>query len=174
MTELDDPMRLVKRGNPLAERPVLAVGVLCGVFLIGAIAMGRQGASDMKQNEVAQEPDATLAPADKAAEDAIRGLQDRERPLYEQPLTGPELSESPDFPVDRYLSSQSEVDPSRADEALRHALTASSKIEMQHLERVGDSAPRAEPYFGEDSSHLGGGLRSAELEALRELAVDRD
>ena len=52
-------------------------------------------------------------------------------PLYEQPLAGPELSESNDFPVDRYLSPRSEVDPSRAEEALRQALTASSKIEMQ-------------------------------------------
>ena len=135
MTELDDPVRLVKRGNPLAQRPVLAVGVLCGVFLIGAIAMGRQGASETKQDEVAQEPDVTLAPADKAAEEAIRGLQDRERPLYEQPLTGPELSESHDFPVDRYFSPRSEVDPSRAEEALHQALTASSKIEMQALRK---------------------------------------
>ena len=36
MTELDDPVRLVKKGNPLAQRPVLAVGVLCGVLLIVA------------------------------------------------------------------------------------------------------------------------------------------
>ena len=118
--------------------------------------------------------DVTLAPADKAAEEAIRGLQDRERALYEQPLTGPELSGSDDFPVEPYLSPRSEVDPSRAEEALRQALTSSSKIEMQHRERIDDSAPPAEPYFGEESSHLGGGLRSAELEALRELAGGRD
>ena len=65
--------------------------------------------------------------------------------------------------MDRYLSPRSEVDPSRAEEALRQALTASSKIEMQHRERIDDSAPPAEPYFGEESSHLGGGpaLRGA-------------
>ena len=116
----------------------------------------------------------TLAPADKAAEEAIRGLQDRERALYEQPLTGPELSGSDDFPVEPYLSPRSEVDPSRAEEALRQALTSSSKIEMQHRERIDDSAQPAEPHFGEESSHLGGGLRSAELEALHELAGGRD
>jgi len=174
MTELDDPVRLVKKGNPLAQRPVLAVGVLCGVLLIVGIAMGRDGVRDADQEEVAQGPDATLAPADHAAEEAIRGLQDRERALYEQPLAGPELSESEDFPVDRYFSSRSEVDPSRAEETLRQALTASSKIEMQDFERIDDSAPPAEPSFGEDGSHLGGDPRLAELEALRELAGGRD
>jgi type IV secretion system protein VirB10 len=174
MTELDDPVRLVKKGNPLAQRPVLAVGVICGVLLIVGIAMGRDGVRDADQEEVAQGPDATLAPADNAAEEAIRGLQDWERALYEQPLAGPELSESEDFPVDRYFSSRSEVDPSRAEETLRQALTASSKIEMQDFTRIDDSAPPPEPSFGEDGSHLGGDPRLAELEALRELAGGRD
>jgi len=174
MTELDDPVRLVKKGNPLAQRPVLAVGVLCGVLLVGAIAMGREGAREAEQEEADDGSEVTLAPADKAAEEAIRGLQDRERALYEQPLTGPELSGSNDFPVEPYLSPRSEFDPSRAEEALRQALTSSSKIEMQPRERIDDSAPRTEPHFGEESSHLGGGLRSAELEALQQLAGGRD
>ena len=174
MTELDDPVRLVKKGNPLAQRPVLAVGVLCGVLLVGAIAMGREGAREANQDEADEVSDVTLAPADKAAEEAIRGLQDRERALYEQPLTGPELSGSDDFPVEPYLSPRSEVDPSRAEEALRQALTSSSKIEMQHRERIDDLAQSVEPHFGEESSHLGGGLRSAELEALQQLAGGRD
>ena len=174
MTELDDPVRLVNRGNPLAQRPVLAVGVLCCVPLIVAIAMGRQGASETKQDETAQEPDVTLAPADKAAEEAIRSLQDRERPLYERPLTGPELSESHDFPVDRYFSPGSEVDPSRAEEALRQALTASSKIEVQGYGIIEDFDPPMERSFDEDSSHPAGAPRLAELEALRELAGGRD
>ena len=172
MTELDDPVRLLKKGNPLAQRPVLAVGVLCGVLLIVGIAMGRQGARDADQEEVAQGPDATLAPADNAAEEAIRGLQDRERALYEQPLTGPELSESHDFPVDRYFSPQSEVDPSRAEEALHQALTASSKIEMQAVGRIEDFDSPTEHVLSEDNSHLG--PRLAELEALRDLAGGRD
>jgi type IV secretion system protein VirB10 len=174
MTELDDPVRLVKRGNPLAQRPVLAVGVVCGVFLLGAIAMGRQGASETKQNEMPQEPDIALAPADKAAEEAIRGLQDRERALYEQPLTGPKLSESHDFPVDRYFSPREEVDPTRAEESLRQALAASSKIEVEGSRRIEDFGPPTERSFGEDSSHLDGDPRMAELEALRELAGGRD
>jgi type IV secretion system protein VirB10 len=174
MTELDDPVRLVKKGNPLSQRPVLAVGVVCGVLLIAAIAMGREGARNAKQDEAAHGSDVTLAPADRAAEEAIRGLQDRARALYEQPLTGPELSESNNFPVGPHLNPRSAVDPSRAEEALRQALTASSKIELQHRERIDDSAQPAGPYFGEDSSHLGGSPRLAELEALRALAGGRD
>jgi type IV secretion system protein VirB10 len=174
MTELDDPVRLVKTGNPLAQRPVLAAGVLCGVLLVVAIAQGREGAREAAEEETDEVSDVALAPADKAAEEAIRGLQHRERALYEQPLSGPELSESHDFPVDRYLSPRSDVDPSRAEEALRQALTASSKIDVQRRERVGDLPVAGEPSFGEASSHLGGGLRSAELEALRELAGGRD
>ena len=77
MTELDDPVRLVKKGNPLAQRPVLAVGVLCGVLLVVGIAMGREGARETNQDEADEVSDAALAPADQAAEEAIRGLQDR-------------------------------------------------------------------------------------------------
>ncbi|MBT8470867.1 MAG: hypothetical protein KJN97_19130, partial [Deltaproteobacteria bacterium] len=64
MTELDDPVRLVKKGNPLAQRPVLAVGVLCGVLLVGAIATGRDGAREANQDQTDEVSDVTLAPAD--------------------------------------------------------------------------------------------------------------
>ena len=63
MTELDDPVRLVKKGNPLAQRPVLAVGVLCGVLLVVGIAMGREGARETNQDEADEVSDAALAPA---------------------------------------------------------------------------------------------------------------
>jgi len=174
MTELDDPVRLVKTGNPLAQRPVLAMGVLCGVVLVIAIAMGREGAREATQEEADEVSNAVLAPADEAAEEAIRGLQHRDQALYEQPLSGPELSESHDFPVDRYPSPRSDVDPSRTEEALRQALTASSRIEMRRSETMGDLPAPSEPYSDGDRHGLASDPRLAELEALRQLTAGHD
>ena len=127
MTEVDsDPVALQKRSHPLAQRPLLAAVVVCSALVIGAIAMARSGAEHAtEQSETDLEPVA-LGPADQAAEEVIRGLQEEELPLYEQPLDGPPLEIPPYAPPPL-----AQIDKTGAEEQLEQALVAPSRVEFQ-------------------------------------------
>ena len=92
MTEIDsDPVALKKSTHPLAQRPLIASVTVCSALLIGAIAMARSGATKVAEEQEDVAEPLVLGPADQAAEEVIRGMQQEETPLYEQPLEGPAL-----------------------------------------------------------------------------------
>lgn len=126
MTEVDsDPVALQRSSRPLAQRPLLAAVVLLSALLLGAIAMARSGAEHATEDSEPRPEPISLGPADQAAEEVIRSMQNEETPLYEQSLEGPALQAPP------YEPPLSHVEKTPAQEQLEQALVAPSRVEFQ-------------------------------------------
>ena len=129
MTEIDDdPVALQKSTHPLAQRPLLVAVAACSALLIGAIGLARSGANEATTEPESESDRGVLGPADQAAEEVIRGMQEQEAPLYEQALEGPDLK-APEWPAYE-APPLAQIEKSAAEEQLEQALVAPSRIDF--------------------------------------------
>lgn len=124
-----DPSRLRKKPRPLPQRTTVAVAILVIAMGVSALVTVRFGQSAPADGTVADDDSFTLRPATREGEEVLRELQRVERPLYEQPLSGPPLQELP--PRGDLGFGSPRVDETReAEDALLKALRAPTAIDF--------------------------------------------
>jgi type IV secretory pathway VirB10-like protein len=129
MIEVDDDPVALKSSHPLARRPLLAAVTVGSALLLAAIAMARSGARKVQEESLPETETIVTGPAEQAAEEVIRGMEEKELPVFEQPLGGPALEEPE---REAYQPPPlADIEPSAAEEELKKALSAPSKIAFE-------------------------------------------
>lgn len=124
-----DPSRLRKKPRPLPQRTTVAVALLVIAMVVSALVTARSGLSAPTDGTVAGDDSFMLRPATREGEEVLRELQSVERPLYEQPLSGPPLQELP--PREALNFGPAHLDErSDAEDALLKALHAPTAIDF--------------------------------------------
>lgn len=124
-----DPSRLRRKLRPLPQRTTVAVAILVIAMVVSALVTARSGRGDPADGNVRDDDALMLRPATREGEEVLRELQRVERPLYEQPLSGPPLQELPRRETLNFGPTHFDERP-EAEDALLKALRAPTLIDF--------------------------------------------